>query len=74
MADLVTDDCGSPMVSMDPNEIVQLYAKSLMSYYEHPEMIREKGLGAIERVKSQYSWDAIGRQFDEVYELVVQSK
>lgn len=74
VADLVTDDCGSPMVSMDPNEIVQLYAKSLMSYYEHPEMIREKGLGAIERVKSQYSWDAIGRQFDEVYELVVQSK
>lgn len=70
IADLVTESCGTPVTCDDPDRIVELYADALMSYYKCPERLAEHGCGAVERVKRHYSWEAIGQQFDEVYDFV----
>lgn len=69
MADMVTVECGTLVKAATPVELISRLADGMETYFLKPSIIQIHGRAAQKRVKEEYSWNAIGEQVKEVYNV-----
>ena len=74
MADMVTEECGTKVPVISPDDLISRFADALHEYYAHPEMIARKGRAGQERVRGCYTWKRSGDLMGEVYKQVQEFK
>ena len=70
MADMVTDNCGTKVNAVSPEELVNGFASALSAYYNDQSLVRRHGEAGQQRVREQYTWTKCGDLIDQVYDLI----
>jgi glycosyltransferase involved in cell wall biosynthesis len=70
-AELVTEDIGIKVAALSPDQAVTDLAAAMVKLASNHNLCVQMGKAGRQKVQDQYSWEAKGRQFSQLYETLV---
>jgi glycosyltransferase involved in cell wall biosynthesis len=71
IGEMISNNCGIRIKPESPNQVVKELASALGRLAKHPQLRRQMGENAVNRIKQTYSWNIKGDEINHIYEKVI---